>query len=269
MIKNIIWQFKLPSNYIKHHLTHLQFNLLKFKFLNSLDKYSFWTLNLDSLIVSLFLSLISMYVIKYSINKIEYNNLSNKIFILVDVLILFVYKNVIDICGKKDKFIFSLAFSTFIWVLIMNLMGLFPIDIIPFLFKWFLNFKYFIYLPTSDLNVTSAISLSVLMLIFLYKIYYLGIYKLFKGILNHPFDSKWCIPFNILIEITNIFSKFLSLSLRLFGNIYSGEIIFILIYFLVPIWYQWLLIFPLVFLHILISFLQSFIFMILTLMYIS
>ncbi len=270
MIKSIIWQFKLPSNYIKHHLTHLQFNLIKFKFLNNLNnKYSFWILNIDSLFISLFLGFIFIYFIKYSINKIKYNSLFNKIYILSDIIILFIYKNVINICGKKDKYIFSLAFIVFNWIFLMNLMSLLPLDLISFFLKKIFNINNFVYVPSSDINITLAMSLGIFIIIFLYKCNYYGIFNLFKSILTHPFNYKICIPFNIIIESINLFSRFLSLSLRLFGNIYSGEIIFILIYFIVPFWLQWLFIFPLMFLHIFISFLQSFIFMILTLIYIS
>ncbi len=270
MIKNIIWKFKLPSNYIKHHLAHLQFNLIKLKFLNNLNyKYSFWNLNIDSLIISLFIGTIFLFFIKYSVNSLRYNHIPNKLQTLIDILILFIYKNVINIYGKKNKFVFSLSFTVFTWILLMNFMGLLPVDLINNIFYFIFKSNIFSYVPSSDLNITLSMSLSVFLFIIFYKLYKYNYKKIFKEFLFHPFNCKIFIPINILLEIINFFSKILSLSLRLFGNIYSGEIIFLLIYYIVPWWLQFFFIFPLTLLHILISFLQSFIFMILTLIYIS
>ncbi len=271
MIKNFFLKYILYPNYIKHHLTHLKFDIFNFSILNNLNnyKYSFWILNLDSFLISLLLIIFFLFFFKYSINKIKYKKIPNKIQILLDIIILFVYNNVINIYGKKNKFVFSLSFSVFTLTLIMNLMGLFPIDFLPYIIKNIFNLNYFNYIPSSDINVTLSISLSVLILIFIYKFMKFGFSFIIKDFFLYPFNNKWLILFNILLEIINIFSKILSLSLRLFGNIYSGEIIFILIYFLIPLWLQWLFIIPLMNLHILISFLQSFIFMILTLIYIS
>ncbi len=267
MIKNIVWNFQLPSTYIKHHLTHLKFNLIKLSFLNKLDyyKYSFWNLNVDSLLISFFLGLIFLLFVKYTINSIKYNKSFNKIQTIVDILILFVYKNMINICGKKNKYIFSLTFTVFTWILLMNLFGLLPADLLQYIF----NLNYFSFTPTTDLNITLSMSLSVFLLIILYKLYNYNINNLIKEIIYYPFNCNICIPLNIILEIINFFSKILSLSLRLFGNIYSGEIIFLLVYYIIPWWLQFFFIIPLALLHILISFLQSFIFMILTLIYIS
>ncbi len=270
MIKNIIWNFKLPSNYIKHHLTHLQFNLIKFNFLNKLNyKYSFWNLNIDSLFISFFLGLIFLLIIKYIINPVKYNSLPNKIQTIIDILILFIYKNVIDIYGKKNKYIFSLSFTVFTWILFMNLIGSLPIDLFNYIFYFIFNTNIFSFVPSSDLNITLSMSLSVFLLITIYKLYKFSLKDLFREILFSPFNCYICIPLNIILEIVNFFSRILSLSLRLFGNIYSGEIIFLLIYYIVPWWLQLFFILPLTLLHVLISFLQSFIFMILTLIYVS
>ncbi len=267
MIKNIIWNFQLPSNYIKHHLTHLQFNLIKLSFLNKWNnyKYSFWNLNIDSLIISFFLGLTFLLFIKYTIREVKYNTIPNKVQTLIDILIYFIYKYIINICGKSNKYIFSLTFTVFTWILLMNLMGLLPID----LFQYIFNLNYFAFTPTSDLNITLSMSLSVFLLIIIYKLYKYNIKDLIKEIIYYPFNYNICIPLNIILEIINIFSKILSLSLRLFGNMYSGEIIFLLIYYIVPWWMQFFFIIPLTLLHVIISFLQSFIFMTLTLIYIS
>ncbi len=269
MIKNIFLKFNLPSNYIVNHLNHLQFNLIKFKFLNNLNnKYSFWNLNVDSLLISFLIGFLFLIIIKYNINYIKYNKPFNKIQILIDILILFVYKNMMNIYGKKNKFVFSLSFTVFTWILFMNLMGLFPVDLLHYVFYLLFKTKVFFLIPSSDLNITSSMSICVFICIMMYKLYTFNFKKIFKEILYFPFNYNLCIPFNIILELINFFSKILSLSLRLFGNIYSGEIIFLLVYYIVPWWLQLFIIFPLTLLHILISFLQSFIFMILTLIYI-
>ncbi len=270
MIKNIIWKFILPSDYIKHHLAHLQFNLIKFKFLNNLNsKYSFWNINIDSLFISFFIGLIFLLTSKYFLNSIKYNSLPSKFQTLIDILILFIYKNVINIYGKKDKFVFSLSFTVFTWILFMNFMGLLPVDILNYIFFLIFNSNIFFYVPSSDLNITLSMSLSVFLFIIFYKFYKYNWKSILKEILFHPFNHIIFLPLNILLEIISFFSKILSLSLRLFGNIYSGEIFFLLVYYIIPWWLQFFFIFPLILLHILVSFLQSFIFMMLTLIYIS
>ncbi len=270
MIKNIIFSFFSKKNYIKNHLTHLKFNLLKFKLLDSLNnnKYSFWNLNLDSFIVSIILLFLIILYIFYSLKNIKNNKVPSKLSIFLDVVILFVYYNVKEISKKKNKNIFSLAFSVFTWIFLVNIVSIFPIDILPYLIKKIFKWKYFLISPSADINFTFSISFTVLIYILIYKLINLGFKKIFYNFIYHPFNNSYLIFANILLQSIDIIAKLLSLSLRLFGNMYSGEIIFILIYFVVPLWLQWMFAIPLMFFHLLVSFLQSFIFMILTLIYI-
>ncbi len=271
MIKKIFFKFIIINNYINHHLSHFKMNILNFKIINDLNykKYSFWILNLDSFIISVFLLIILIFFIKSIIDSVKYKKNLNKKQVFLDIIINFVYKNVINIYGKKNKFVFSLSFSIFTWILANNLLGLFPIDVLPYLLNVFFSINNFSFVPTSDLNVTLSISIVSLILIFLYKLKKFGFKYYIENFFFHPFKNIFLIPINIFIETVNLFSKILSLSLRLFGNIYSGEIIFMLVYFIIPMWIQWFIIIPLMMLHSLISFLQSFIFMILILIYIS
>ncbi len=268
MIKKIIFKFILLNNYIKHHLTHLKFNILNLRLYNNLSKkYSFWNLNLDTFLISIILSILFFTFIYYIIKNTIYKKKPSKLEIFLDIIISFIYINMLEIYGKKNKFVFSLAFSTFTWIFINNLIGIMPIDIFPYILYKIFNLKYFLFIPSGDINFTFAIAITTLVLIFIYKIYNIKI--LIKKNLLFPFNTKILLPFNILLEIINYLSKILSLSLRLFGNMYSGEIIFILIYFVIPLWIQWLFVIPLMILHIFISFLQAFIFMALTIIYIS
>ncbi len=271
MIKDFFLKNNLPDNYISHHLTYLKFNILNFKLLNNFAnfKYSFWLINLDSIISSFFLAIFFLFFFKYIINIIEYNKILNRKQIFCELIINFVLDYTKNIFGKKNKFVFSLAFTVFTWILLMNLIGILPIDFLFLFFNRFLNFQYFHSIPTSDVNITLAMSLSVLLSVLFYKFKNNNFFCILKNILFHPFNLWIFIPINILLELINFLSKIISLCLRLFGNIYSGEILFILISFFLPWWIQWVFLVPLSILHFLVSFLQSFIFMVLTLVYIS
>ncbi len=269
-MKKIILNYNVPYNYIQHHLQHLKFNIFQFKLLNNLNKkYSFWSLNLDSIFFSFFLAFVFLLCVKILIKNIKYYNIPNKFQILFELIVNFISKNIIDICGKQDKFLFSLSFTLLTWIFLMNIVSFLPIDFFPILVKNLFNIDNIFIIPSGDINITLSLSFITMIMIFLYKIKKYGFLKLFKNFLFHPFNSKILVPFNIVLEFINLISKILSLSLRLFGNIYSGEVIFILISFIIPWWLQWLIIFPWSLLHIMVSFLQSFIFMILTLIYIS
>lgn len=222
-------------NIVNNHLKHFSFNLLNFKLLNS-NNYisSFYNINIDSLLVSFILYLLIFFVFKFFLLKVKYYKLPNKFIIFLELILLFVLNNVKKINGKKDKYIFSLSFLVFNLIFLMNLMGLIPINIINYLFKRLFNIDNFKFVPSSDINITLSISFCVLLYIFIYKIFKKGFLNILKDVLFHPFNNKFFIFFNILLEIINIFSKLLSLSLRLFGNIYSGEIIFIILLFFTP-----------------------------------
>ncbi len=268
-MKNFVLNFILPNNYIDHHLKHLQFNILGNFLTKSSKLYSFFLFNIDSIFFSFILGFIFWFFVIFLVKNINYNKLPNNILILLEIIIVFILYNVKDIFGKKDKYVFSLAFTVFTWILFMNLISLLPLDLFPLLFSKMFGIQYLSYIPTTDVNITLSMALSVLFYSFFYKFYYFGFKKKIKDFCLHPFNSIFLIPLNIILETVNFFSKILSLSLRLFGNIYSGEIIIILISFIIPWWLQWLFILPCNFLHLFISFLQAFIFMILTIVYIS
>ncbi len=253
-------------NYIQHHLQHLQINL--FNNIKYISKYG-W-LNVDTILVSFFISFIFLWFVKYNITLVKYNKLPNKLQIFFEILIFFIYKNTIDIFKKKNRFVFTLAFTVFTWISLMNLMSLIPVDIIPTIVFYLGGYHNFFLVPTSDINLTFALSFFVIMLIYGYKItHYKYSRYVWKNFYLFPFRTIILILCYFFSEIINICSKLLSLSLRLFGNIYSGEIIFIILYGLVPLWGQFFVIIPWMIFHFFVSFLQAFIFMILVLIYIS
>ena len=158
--------------------------------------------------------------------------------------------------------------SVFMWVFLMNLMDLLPIDLLPQL-ATSLGVPYFRVVPSADVNITLSMACGVFILIFAFSFKNIGVMGFVKSITMHPFHHPVFIPVNFVLEGVSLLSKPVSLGLRLFGNMYAGEMIFILIA-LIPLWWiQWVLNVPWALFHILIVTLQAFIFMVLTIVYLS
>ncbi len=184
---------------------------------------------------------------------------------LVEIVVEFVGKSVTDTFHGTSKVIAPLALTIFVWVFLMNVMDLLPIDLVPRALEY-VGFTHFKSVPTADPNMAFAMSLSVFALIIFYNIKIKG-WHLGKEILTKPF-GPWLFPLNIFFRLVEEFVKPLSLALRLFGNMFAGELVFILIA-LLPWWAQWLPGGIWSVFHILIITLQAFIFMMLTIVYLS
>ncbi|AZP36225.1 ATP synthase subunit a [Candidatus Annandia adelgestsuga] len=258
------------KSYINHHLQNLQLDLHNFKLINLKDniKQNFLLLNIDSIFFSIIIGFTIFIILYYVVNNIN-KGVPNKLQTLIEIIVIFVENNVNNISFVKNKFIAPLSFTIFIWVFFMNLMDLLPIDWIPTLMYNVFGYKVFHVVPSSDINICISMALNVFFLVLFYNIKNKGIFKFIKEISFHPFNSYIFIPINLILEIINLLSKPISLSLRLFGNMYSSELIFILISSLLPWWIQWIFNVPWSILHILIIPLQAFIFMILTIVYLS
>jgi len=169
----------------------------------------------------------------------------------------------------QNALIAPLSLTVFIWVFLMNLMDLIPVDFLPFLFEKFFKFPAIRVVPSADINITLSMSLGVFSLILFYSIKIKGFIGFFKELTLQPFNHPIFFIFNFLLESVSLLSKPISLGLRLFGNMYSGEMIFILIAGFLPWWLQFFLHLPWAIFHILIISLQAFIFMVLTIVYLS
>ncbi|QCI25814.1 F0F1 ATP synthase subunit A [Buchnera aphidicola (Sarucallis kahawaluokalani)] len=257
-----------PIQYIHHHLRHLQINLKNLKFLNNERIDTFWILNFDSILFSFILGTFFLLFFYYTTKFISLKNPS-KIQIFVELIIEFVNNNIKDIYNTHNKLIAALSLTIFIWVLLMNTMDLVPIDIIPYLLYVIFSIPYFRIVPSADINITIAIALVVFGLIIFYNIKNKGFIGFAKELTIHPFNYYVFYIFNLILETIALLSKPMSLALRLFGNMYAGEMIFILIAGFLPWWLQWTLSVPWAIFHILIIFLQAFIFMTLTIVYLS
>lgn len=259
-----------PKKYISHHLTHLQFDLINFCLVNKHQKsYSFWILNIDSIFFSLFIGILFL-TIFYKISK-NFNNEKkpSKVQSIIEIIVEFINNNVNDIYHIKNNFIAPLSLTIFVWIFLMNSVDLFiPIDIITLICNFF-EIPFMRIVPTTDINTSLAISLCIFILILIYNFKMKKISCFIKEISLQPFNHFIFIPINLILECVSLLSKPISLGLRLFGNMYAGELIFILISGLLPWWSQFFLSLPWAIFHILVIFLQSFIFMTLTIVYLS
>jgi len=244
------------SQYIQHHLTNLKVG------------EGFWSLHLDTLLVSIVLGLLvfgTMWLATRKATAGVPGGLQN----FVEMVVSMVDTQVKDTFHGKNDLIAPLALTIFVWIFAMNAMDLIPVDLLAWiagLFGLDITFKL---VPSTDLNATFAMSLTVLLLIYFYSIKVKGFDGFTKEVLFVPFGrSPLLIPVNLLFRIVEDIAKPISLALRLFGNMYAGEMVFILIA-LLPWYLQWMLGAPWAIFHLLIITLQAFVFMMLTIVYLS
>ncbi|AWK15267.1 F0F1 ATP synthase subunit A [Candidatus Fukatsuia symbiotica] len=258
------------QEYITHHLNHLQLDLRTFELINpdSVGSASFWTLNIDSLFFSFVLGLFFLLVFR-RIAAGATSGVPGKLQTAVELVIGFVDSNVRDMYHGKSKVIAPLALTVFVWVVLMNTMDLLPIDLLPYIAEHIFGLPALRVVPTADVSITVSMALGVFILILFYSIKMKGVGGFVKELTLQPFNHPIFIPVNLVLEGVSLLSKPVSLGLRLFGNMYAGELIFILIAGLLPWWSQWLLSVPWAIFHILIIALQAFIFMVLTIVYLS
>lgn len=248
------------GQYIQHHLEHLTLNLKTFRLG---EGGGFWTLNLDTLIVSILLGLVIFGGLRFVATRMQ--ELPGKLQNAVEVVIDFVNNAVHDIFHHKSTFIPSLALTIFLWVFFMNAMDLLPVDFLPRILGAF-GVPYFKSVPTADPNTTFAMSLTVFVLIIVFNLRAKK-HRLLKEMLTFPF-GPYLFPVNFAFRIIEECVKPLSLALRLFGNMFAGELIFILIA-IMPWWVQWPPGAIWAIFHILVITLQAFLFMMLTIIYLS
>jgi F-type H+-transporting ATPase subunit a len=233
----------------------------------------FWAFHVDSLFWSVFLG--AIFIAAFMLGKPKSpNKAPSGMQNFVEMCIEFVDDNVQSLFGAtKNSLIAPLALTVFVWILLMNLMDLVPVDFLPELAKS-AGIEYFKVVPTTDPNITLGMALAVFILTIYYSITVKGLVPFIKELTLHPF-GKWLIPFNFILEMVNFIAKPISLGLRLFGNLYAGEMIFILIALMlffnsiyigllgIGLHLVWALF------HILIVALQAFIFMALTIAYLA
>ncbi len=240
------------SQYIVHHLTNLTVG------------HGFWTVHLDTLIISGLLGLLAFAGMAKLAGRAT-SGVPGKMQSLVEMVVSFVDQQVKDTYHGKSKLVTPLAITIFVWVFLMNAMDLIPVDFLPKVGEK-VGIHYLKVVPTTDPNLTFGMSLTVFAIMIFMGFKVKGFGSFMHEVFTVPFGAKLA-PLNLLFRIIEDIAKPISLSLRLFGNMYAGEMVFILIA-LMGLW-QLPLALPWALFHILIITLQAFVFMMLTIVYLS
>ncbi len=281
------------GEYIKHHLTNMTFGKLPdgtWGLAHSTEEAAqmgFWAIHVDTIFWSLFLGGLFVLMFRRAARTATagvpggWQN-------FVEWVMDFINENVRGSFTAQNDIVAPMALTIFIWVFLMNLMDLVPVDLIPLMVGWLgaalfdvdPHHVYWKVVPTTDPNATFGMSIGVFLLIIYYSIKMKGVGGFIGELTGAPFEAKnpfmkiVFLPVNLLLEGVNLLAKPLSLSLRLFGNLYAGEMIFILI----ALMYSggWILglfggalQFVWAVFHVLVITLQAFIFMVLTIVYLD
>lgn len=253
------------GEYIQHHLQNLTVCRDQGEWVWNHCQGNFFTLNVDSMFFSLVLGALFIFLFR-RVAKSVTSGVPGKLQNGVEMIVEFVDQSVKDTFHGTNRLIAPLALTIFVWVFFMNLMDLIPVDWLP-LAASKMGVEYLKVVPTTDVNVTFAMAIAVFFLIVYYSIKIKGVGGFVKELTLQPFNHWAAIPFNLILEGVALIAKPVSLSLRLFGNLYAGELIFILIALMgvwgIPAHLLWAIF------HILIIVLQAFIFMMLTIVYLS
>jgi F-type H+-transporting ATPase subunit a len=257
------------SEYIRHHLTNLTYGQHAdgswglAHTAQEAKEMGFWAFHVDTLGFSILLGALFLFFFskaaKYATSGVP-GGLQN----FVEWVIEFIDDNVKSSFTGKNSFIGAMGLTVFVWILLMNVMDLIPVDFLPYIAN-LMGVHFLKVVPTTDPNATMGMALSVFALTLFYSFKIKKPSGFFAELAFHPFP-KYLFPVNFLLEGVSLIARPISLGLRLFGNMYAGEMIFILIA-LLPWYVQWSLSLPWAIFHILIVVLQAFIFMVLTIVY--
>ena len=283
-------QEKTVSDYIVHHLTNLTYGKLpegfdrydghtvgaggEWAFAHGADEIAamgFNAVHVDSLAWSIGLGVIFCALFRWVAVRASAETPSGLVN-FIEMVVEFIDNQVKDTFHGQNKLVAPLALTIFVWVFLMNLMDLIPVDVVPELMV-LAGIEYQKIVPSTDPNITMGMAVGVFILMLYYSIKVKGL-GFAKELALNPFNHWVFIPVNLFMEIVGLLAKPFSLGLRLFGNMYAGEMIFILIAALFGAGILWVLPASLLqigwaIFHILVITLQAFIFMVLTIVYLS
>ena len=273
------------GEYITHHLQHLQKNFA-FESVKQKDIVDFSLYNLDSLVFATGLGFLGVFLLWLGVRKAT-SGVPGRFQAAVEILFEMVdnqAKSVID-NPKSRAFVGPLALTVFVWIFLMNFMDMLPVDFLPQIWHTAgpaLGFKdYLRVVPTADLSTTLGMSTFVLLMCLYYSVKIKGLGGWGHELISAPFGNHWALwPFNFLMQMIEFLAKTVSHGMRLFGNMFAGELVFMLIALMGGAFAMsvtgWSLAFGHVvagtiwtLFHILVIVLQAFIFMMLTLIYIG
>lgn len=266
------------TEYIRHHLQNLTYGQKadgSWGFAHTAQEAAdmgFMAIHVDSMFWTLSLGVLFLFLFR-SVAKKASTGVPTGFQNFAEMVLEFIDSTVKGSFHGRNPLIAPLSLTIFTWVFLMNLMDLVPVDWIPHL-STMVGIHFMKVVPTTDPNITLGMALGIFALILYYSIKIKGIGGFSKELGLHPFNHWAMIPFNLVLELVNLIAKPISLGLRLFGNMYAGEMIFILIALLYSAgWAMGVLggvlqlgwaIF-----HILVISLQAYIFMVLTVVYLS
>lgn len=278
------------SEYITHHLTNLTYGKLPEGFEREdgtvigqggewvmahggaeASSMGFNAIHVDSMLWSIGLGIVFCWLFRSVAKKAE-SGVPSGMVNAIEMVVEFVDSTVRDTFHGHNKLVAPLALTVFVWVLLMNLMDLVPIDLVPGLMSLAgVHFQKIV--PSTDPNITMGMAIGVFVLMLYYSIKIKG-FGFVKELTMNPFNHWAFIPVNLFMEVVGLLARPFSLGLRLFGNLYAGEMIFILIAALFSAGIGWMVPAGLLqigwgIFHILVIPLQAFIFMVLTIVYLS
>jgi F-type H+-transporting ATPase subunit a len=276
------------SGYIQHHLQNLQACKVDGQWVTNLPdpvtheartsicSGNFWAINLDSMFFTILLGIVFCALFYHVARNMKLGK-PGRLQAFIEEIVTMVNNSVKDTFHGSSPLIAPLALTIVCWIFLMNVMDLVPVDWLPAIGQA-MGIEYLKVVPSTDPNITFGMSLSIFVLILYYSIKIKGVAGFVVGdLLMNPLNPKdlgvpkilWPLvcSFNFILEMVALLAKPLSLSLRLFGNMYAGELMFILIAMLglyqLPLHFGWAVF------HILIVTLQAYIFMMLTIVYLS
>ena len=270
-------EYASSGEYIKHHLQNLTYGQLPdgtWGFAHGAAEakaMGFWAINVDSMAFAIGLGFLFLFLFRMAAKKATAgvpSGLQN----FAEWIVEFIDSSVRGSFSHQNALVAPLALTVFMWVFLMNLMDLFPVDWLPFV-AGAAGLGHLKVVPSTDPNVTFGMSLSIFVLVLFYSVKMKGAGGFFSELAFQPFP-KFLFPVNLLLEGVGLIAKPISLALRLFGNMYAGEMIFILIALMFggnlvlavfggTLQWAWAVF------HILIITLQAFIFMTLTIVYLD
>lgn len=209
-----------PTSYIQHHLQNLTFKV---------SEGGFWTLHVDTIVTAVLMGLLITFGFWMATRKAT-AGVPGKWQAFVEILLEFIDKQVRDTYHGTSKLVTPIAITLFFWILMMNLLKMIPADFIALPLEA-VGIKYWKPVPTADVNATFGMSISVFFLMLFFALRSKGLGGFTHEFLTAPF-GKWMMPFNLLLNIVEWLSKPVSLAMRLFGNMFGGEIVFLLIWVL-------------------------------------